>query len=84
MAYPSLTLPKEPIQFWPPKWDYHSVITWLQKRDLGQIWGQKLTACFERTKALLDPAGILNPGVIVPRPGQDPLEGLWPQHGGAA
>ncbi len=51
---------------------------------VGQIWGSRLTACFEKTKDILDPAGILNPGVIVPRPGQDPLEGLWPQHGGTA
>ena len=51
---------------------------------LEQIWGSKLTACFERTKATLDPFGILNPGVIIPRPGQDPLEGLWPQYGGSA
>ena len=51
---------------------------------LERIWGPKLTACFERTKATLDPAGILNPGVIIPRPDQDPLEGLWPQYGGLA
>ena len=49
-----------------------------------QIWGPKLNACFERTKATLDPAGILNPGVIIPCPNQDPLEGLWPQYGGLA
>ena len=49
-----------------------------------RIWGPKLTACFEKTKATLDPAGILNPGVIIPRPDQDPLEGLWPQYGGSA
>ncbi len=49
---------------------------------LERIWGPRLTACFEKTKAALDPAGILNPGVIIPRPGQDPLEGLWPQYGG--
>ena len=49
-----------------------------------RIWGPKLTACFERTKATLDPAGILNPGVIIPRPDQDPLEGLWPQYGSSA
>ena len=51
---------------------------------LEQIWGSKLTGCFERTKAAFDPSGILNPGVIIPRPDQDPLEGLWPQHGGSA
>lgn len=49
-----------------------------------RIWGPKLTACFEKTKATLDPAGILNPGVIIPCPNQDPLEGLWPQYGGLA
>ena len=49
-----------------------------------QIWGPKLNACFERTKATLYPAGILNPGVIIPCPNQDPLEGLWPQYGGLA
>jgi FAD/FMN-containing dehydrogenase len=51
---------------------------------IEQIWGSKLAECFERTKTTLDPAGTLNPGVIVPRPGQDPLEGLWPQYGGSA
>ena len=51
---------------------------------LEQVWGPKLTACFKRTKAILDPSGILNPGVIIPHPHQDPLEGLWPQHGGSA
>ncbi len=51
---------------------------------LEQIWGPKLTGAFQRTKNTLDPAGILNPGVVVPLPEQDPLEGLWPQYGGAA
>jgi FAD/FMN-containing dehydrogenase len=51
---------------------------------LERIWGPKLFKCFESTKATFDPAGILNPGVIIPRPGQDPLEGLWPQYGGAS
>ena len=51
---------------------------------LTQIWGSKLARCFERTKATLDPTGVLNPGVIIPLPGQDPLEGLWPQYGGSA
>ena len=48
---------------------------------LESIWGPTLTDCFRRTKEAIDPVGILNPGVILPRPGQDPLEGLWPQHG---
>jgi FAD/FMN-containing dehydrogenase len=51
---------------------------------IERVWGPKLTASFARTKAALDPAGILNPGVIIARPGQDPLEGLWPQYGGSA
>jgi len=49
---------------------------------LERIWGPTLKSCFERTKAALDPVGILNPGVIIPCPDQDPLEGLWPQYGG--
>ncbi len=49
-----------------------------------RIWGPQVAACFARTKATLDPAGILNPGVIIPCPDQDPLEGLWPQYGGSA
>ncbi len=49
-----------------------------------EIWGSKLTGCFERIKTTLDPNGVLNPGVIIPRPDQDPLEGLWPQYGGSA
>jgi FAD/FMN-containing dehydrogenase len=48
---------------------------------LESIWGPTLTDSFRRTKEAIDPVGILNPGVILPRPGQDPLEGLWPQHG---
>ena len=51
---------------------------------MERIWGPRLAGCFARTKALLDPEGILNPGVIVPLPDQDPLEGLWPQYGGSA
>lgn len=49
---------------------------------LERIWGAPLTEAFWLVKEALDPAGTLNPGVILPRPGQDPLEGLWPQHGG--
>ncbi len=51
---------------------------------LESIWGPRLTRAFERTKTTLDPAGVLNPGVIIPLPDQDPLEGLWPQYGGEA
>lgn len=43
---------------------------------LDRIWGPASMAAFEDTKALLDPAGVFNPGVILPLPGQDPLEGV--------
>lgn len=45
---------------------------------LERIWGSRLTAAFRRVKETLDPRGILNPGVVVPLPDQDPLEGLRP------
>ena len=48
---------------------------------LESIWGPTLTDCFRRTKETIDPLGILNPGVILPLLGEDPLEGLWLQHG---
>jgi FAD/FMN-containing dehydrogenase len=51
---------------------------------LERIWGDSLTRAFFGVKDQVDPAGILNPGVILPLPGQDPLEGLWPQYGGLA
>ena len=49
---------------------------------LERIWGGPLTRAFCTVKDTLDPAGILNPGVILPLPGQDSLDGLWPEHGG--
>jgi len=49
---------------------------------LARIWGDPVTRAFFEVKNHLDPAGILNPGVILPLPGQDPLEGLWPEYGG--
>jgi FAD/FMN-containing dehydrogenase len=45
----------------------------------ARIWGETLAAAFGRVKSTLDPAGILNPGVVVPLPGQDPLAGLTPE-----
>lgn len=44
---------------------------------LDRIWSPALAAAFRTVKRRLDPRGILNPGVIVPLAGQDPLEGLW-------
>ncbi len=45
---------------------------------LERVWGPKLSEAFHHVKRSLDPAGIFNPGVIVPLPGQDPLAGLTP------
>lgn len=44
---------------------------------LERIWPPPAVAAFRIVKETLDPSGILNPGVVLPRPGQDPLEGLW-------
>lgn len=46
---------------------------------LDRIWPGELVGAFRRVKDGLDPGGILNPGVILPLPGQDPLEGLEAQ-----
>jgi FAD/FMN-containing dehydrogenase len=46
---------------------------------MERIWGAELAQAFQSVKETLDPAGILNPGVVVPLPGQDPLEGLSPR-----
>ncbi|HEX8692931.1 MAG TPA: FAD-linked oxidase C-terminal domain-containing protein [Longimicrobium sp.] len=43
---------------------------------LETIWGPELAACFRAVKDAFDPAGILNPGVILPLPGQRPLDGV--------
>lgn len=43
---------------------------------LDRIWSPALLHAFREVKTTLDPAGVLNPGVILPLPGQDPLDGL--------
>ncbi|MBW3535231.1 MAG: hypothetical protein KY453_08465, partial [Gemmatimonadetes bacterium] len=43
---------------------------------LERIWGPTWSRAFRHVKEALDPAGVLNPGVILPLPGQDPMEGL--------
>ncbi len=43
---------------------------------LEQIWGKETFQAFVSLKRAVDPEGILNPGVVVPTPGQDPLDGL--------
>jgi FAD/FMN-containing dehydrogenase len=45
---------------------------------LTTIWGDEAVGEFRRLKEAFDPGGILNPGVILPLPGQDPLDGLLP------
>ena len=44
---------------------------------LDRIWSPGLVSAFRKIKGRLDPDGLMNPGVILPLPGQDPLEGLW-------
>lgn len=43
---------------------------------LDRVWDERHRRAFRRVKDTLDPQGILNPGVILPEPGQDALEGL--------
>ena len=43
---------------------------------LDIIWSPETVACFRAVKAAFDPAGILNPGVILPLPGQRPLDAI--------
>jgi FAD/FMN-containing dehydrogenase len=40
------------------------------------IFGAGIVECFRVVKRAFDPAGILNPGVILPLPGQRPLEAI--------
>lgn len=43
---------------------------------LETIWGAETVALFRAVKDAFDPRGILNPGVILPLPGQRPLDGI--------
>ena len=43
---------------------------------LERIWGREMVDRFRIVKQALDPQGILNPGVILPLPGQAPLDAL--------
>lgn len=40
------------------------------------IWGPETVATFRAVKLAFDPDGILNPGVILPLPGQRPLDAI--------
>ena len=44
---------------------------------LSTVWSADNVGRFERLKAELDPRGTLNPGVILPLPGQRPLDTLF-------
>ena len=44
---------------------------------VDHIWSPQLVSAFREIKSRLDPGGLMNPGVILPLPGQDPLEGSW-------
>ena len=48
----------------------------IQAPLLERMWSSGTLAAFRVLKDTFDPAGILNPGVILPLEGQDPLEGL--------
>ena len=43
---------------------------------LETIWGVEMVALFRAVKDAFDPLGILNPGVILPLPGQRPLDAI--------
>jgi FAD/FMN-containing dehydrogenase len=43
---------------------------------LERVWGREMVELFRGVKQAFDPAGILNPGVILPLPGQRPLDAL--------
>jgi FAD/FMN-containing dehydrogenase len=44
-----------------------------------RIFGPSFARAFRAVKEALDPRAILNPGVVVAEPGQDPLAGLSPE-----
>jgi len=46
---------------------------------LDMIWPTHLADGFRQVKQAFDPRQLLNPGVIVPLPGQDPLEDFLPR-----
>lgn len=43
---------------------------------LQTIWGSEMVGLFQAVKEIFDPTGILNPGVILPLPGQRPLDAV--------
>lgn len=47
---------------------------------LRRVWSEEAVRSFEEVKRTLDPDGVLNPGVILPVEGADPLDHLSPGH----
>lgn len=45
----------------------------LRTPQLARVWPESTRALFARVKRAFDPAGVLNPGVVVPLPGQRSL-----------
>ncbi|HWK88862.1 MAG TPA: FAD-linked oxidase C-terminal domain-containing protein, partial [Longimicrobium sp.] len=43
---------------------------------LETVWGTEMVERFRAVKRAFDPRGILNPGVILPLPGQRPLDAI--------
>lgn len=48
----------------------------LRAQAVARLYGTDVLALFDRVKKAFDPAGVLNPGVIVPGAGSAPLVGL--------
>ncbi len=46
---------------------------------IPRVWSPPLVRAFRRVKETLDPKGILNPGVVVPRAKQNPFAGFRPR-----
>ena len=43
---------------------------------LELVWGAEMVRRFRQVKEVFDPRGLLNPGVVLPLPGQRPLDAL--------
>ena len=43
---------------------------------LRRVWGDEIVGAFEKVKAAFDPRALLNPGVVLPVPGQRPFDHL--------
>ncbi|MQA89519.1 MAG: FAD-binding protein [Gemmatimonas sp.] len=48
----------------------------LRAPALSRVWHPDIVACFQALKSAFDPVNLLNPGVILPSPGQRPFDML--------